>query len=127
MLKSGALIVVFISSLLFFSCWEKREETVEIPPGILSEEAFTRVLRDLSLAESAANMNIKNVNVHKMDSVYAFDPLRENNITKMQFDSAVAFYVHHPELYKRVYENVLVALREMETRRNPAKKDSALK
>lgn len=125
-MKNKSLIVLFFL-LLGYSCWEKREKAVKVPEGILSEEVFTEVLKDMALAESAATMNIKNVSANKIDSVYAFDPLKENNITKAQFDSAVAFYVNYPELYKKIYENLLVALREMETRRDPATKDSALK
>lgn len=120
-------LLVCTAALLCASCWEKRENTVKVPEGIMSEEVFTKVLTDMSLAESAATMNVKNVTVNKTDSVYAFDPLKENNVTKAKFDSAVAFYVNYPELYKKVYENVLVALREMETRRNPAAKDSTAK
>jgi hypothetical protein len=118
--------IFFQTILLFFSCGTA-EKNAEVPPGTVSEEVFTRVLKDFALAESATNMNIKNVNIHKIDSAYAFNVLKENKITKPQFDSALAFYVSHPDLYKKVYENVLVALSEMAAERNPTKKDSILK
>ncbi len=113
--------------ILFFACGKKQEKEVKIPEGIVSEETFTRVLTDFALAESAANMNIKNTDLQKLDSIYAFDPLRDNGITRSQYDSAIFFYVRHPEVYKRIYENVLVALSEMQAKRNPLVKDTVVK
>ena len=113
--------------LLFLSCGKKEAKEVKIPEGILNEETFTKVLTSFALAESAANMNIKSVNLQKVDSAYAFNPLAENNVTQAQYDSAVSFYVRQPELYKKIYENVLVALTEMQVKRNPLAKDTAVK
>lgn len=126
---SSSLKIVFLLSVFLscFSCGKKKENAVKIPDGILSEEKFTKVLTDFALAESASSMNIKNVNITKIDSVYAFNPLTENKITKSQYDSAINFYVSHPDLYKKIYENVLVSLSEMQAKRNPLKKDTVSK
>ena len=115
-----------LTFLLSF-CSGKENKEVEIPKEILSQEVFTKLLTDYALAESAANMNIKNVTLQRLDTVYAFNPLVEHNIRKSQYDSAIAFYSSKPELYKKVYEDVLVALSEMQTKRNPVKNDSSLK
>jgi len=114
-------------SLVLFSCGKKEEKEIKIPENIISEETFTRVLADFALAESAANMNIKNTDLRKLDSVYAFDPLKDNGITQSQYDSAIVFYVRHPDLYKKIYENVLVTLSEMQAKRNPLLKDTTAK
>jgi hypothetical protein len=123
-LKFSFSLLVFLT---LFACGKKQEEAVKIPRGILSEEIFTKVLTDFALAESASSMNIKNVAITKIDSVYAFNPLTENKVTKSQYDSAISFYVSHPDLYKKIYENVLVALSEMQAKRNPLKKDTSSK
>lgn len=120
-------IVLFTLTLALVSCGKNAEKEVEIPTGILSKEQFTKVLTDFALAESAANMNIKNVMIQKTDSVYAFDPLIENGIRKSQYDSTVLFYTANPELFKKVYENVLERLSELQAKKNGLKVDSTSK
>ena len=114
-------------SLYLISCGPKTEKDIEIPVGILAKDKFAKVLTDFALAESAANMNIKNVVVQKTDSVYAFDPLLENNVRQSQYDSTVRFYTSEPELYKKVYEKVLENMSEMQAQRNGIKVDSTSK
>jgi hypothetical protein len=113
-------------ALLFVAC-EGGDKNTAIPPGILSEEQFAQVLTDFSLAEGAANMNVKNLPIQHLDSAYAFDPLKDNNIRQGQYDSTIKFYSTQPERYKRVYERVLQNLTELEAKRNAIKKDSASK
>ncbi|MCW3077381.1 MAG: hypothetical protein JWO32_1990 [Bacteroidetes bacterium] len=108
-----------------FSC--SNEEEIKIPENILSKEQYTRVLTDLALAESAANLNIKNVRIEKTDSTYAFDPLKENNISKARYDSSALYYAEHPELYKEVYDEVLKRLSEMQSKRKGVLTDSLKK
>jgi len=120
-------ILLFSLALALVACGKNVEKEVEIPAGILSQEQFTKVLTDFALAESAANMNIKNVIIQKTDSVYAFDPLLENNVRKSQYDSTVFYYTARPELYKKVYEQVLEALSELQAKRNGLKVDSTSK
>lgn len=101
----------------------ENEEKVQIAANILNEERFTELLVDFSLAESAANINIKGVPVIKLDSVYAFNPLEENNVRKSQYDSTLVFYAKNAKLYKKIYENVLERLTQIQLER-AAKKDS---
>lgn len=99
--------------LIFISC-ENKARHKEIPPAnILDEEKFKNVLVDFALAESAANMNVKNSVAPKLDSVYAFNPLKENNVRLEQYDSTLDWYSHHTEEYKKVYEKVLDRLTEI--------------
>lgn len=103
------------------------EEDITIPNTIINEEKFTKLMVDFALAESASNLNVKNVAAQKIDSTYTFNPLEENNISKSQYDSAISFYSKHPALYKKIYENVLVSLSKMQTKRDTLKVDSLLK
>jgi hypothetical protein len=117
-------IIVFLLPFLITFCGGKKEESAKTPSNILSPEKFTRVLKDFALAESAVSLNIKNVGIGKLDSAYAFDPLKENNVSKAEYDSTVTFYTNHPELYKKIYEAVLDSLSKMQSQRNSLKKDS---
>lgn len=120
-------LFLFFTALLLVACSKNEEKEVEIPAGIMSEDSFAKVLTDFALAESAANLNVKNVVGQKIDSTYAFDPLKENKISQGKYDSTVSFYVSQPKLYKKVYENVLVRLSEMQANRNDTLKGSGLK
>lgn len=110
--------------LLMSACNSASPQPEPPPPGVLGKDSFARLLRDFALAESAANINVKNVSLQKMDSVYAFDPLAEHGIRKSQYDSTLNYYVKYPELYKEVYTLVLEELSKLESSRNSAKADS---
>lgn len=116
-------IVLVCSLLLLFTACGKNEEDnqVQIPAGVLSEEQFVNLLTDHALAESAANLNVKNVAFNKIDSAYAFNPLLENNVSKGQYDSTLSFYIRHPALYKKIYESVLETLTRKQTARETTK------
>jgi hypothetical protein len=103
-------------------------ESKETPPSyVLNEDSFASLLVDFSLAESATSINIKNVKGNKLDSVYAFDPLKEHNISPAQYDSTLRFYTLHPEQYKSVYEKVLSRLSTLESARKGIRIDSVAK
>lgn len=117
-------LLLFLAALLF-SCGNPPDETnIEIPPGILGEEQLAKVLADFALAEGAVNINVKNVQIQRFDTVYAFDPLKENKVRKEQYDSSLTFYTRHPKLYKKIYESSLALLSEMQTRRDSIRADS---
>lgn len=122
------LFLILSFGVLLSKCGKNTEEEKNtVPPHIMSEETFTRVLTDFALAESAANMNVKNGNLQKLDSLYNFNPLTDNGVTQVEYDSALAFYARHQVIYKRIYENVLAELNDLQSKRNPtqAPRDSA--
>ena len=124
------IIKIFLLPLIFVllvSCGQTDEEKNMVPDTILNEEEFTKILLDFALAESASNINVKNVPSERADSTYAFDPLAENKVTRAQYDSAIAFYSKHPVIYKKIYENVLAALSKMQVKKDTAKVTAASK
>lgn len=131
-MKLSTLINIALSSALTFATLACGNENTAgtrstVPPNLLPEDVFVKVLTDFALAESAVNLNVKNVAVNRMDTVYAFDPLKENHVKKSKYDSTVQFYIKNPDLYKKVYENVLAALSEIQTRGDSLRKDSTSK
>ncbi|MEO6303426.1 MAG: DUF4296 domain-containing protein [Bacteroidia bacterium] len=120
------IILLVISFSFIVSCGSE-DGQVNIPSNVLNEEKFTKLLVDFALAESISNINVKNIPSDKSDSVYAFDPLKENNISRPEYDSSLAFYSKHPSLYKKIYENVLVVLSKMQIKKDSAKVDQASK
>jgi hypothetical protein len=115
-----------IATGLFVCCGGGSESDTEvnIPENILSEERFAKVLADFALAEGATNLNVKNVPIQRFDTVYAFDPLKENGVRPSQYDSTLSFYAAHVTLYEKAYESALALLSEMQTRRDSLRRDS---
>jgi hypothetical protein len=116
-------VYLLAAVLLFSHCDEKKEDAP--PANLVEREQFVKVLAAFALAESAANINPLGVPVPKIDSVYAFNPLKDYGVRKAQYDSTLQYYTAHTELYKKVYEDVLILLTELQAK--GAKADSALK
>ncbi|MES2761666.1 MAG: DUF4296 domain-containing protein [Bacteroidota bacterium] len=104
------LIKITIVSLLLFSCKPEQEEDQPVPSTILSEEQLVKVLTEAYLAEGASGINIKNVSGEKYDSAYVFNPLKDNHIEKVHFDSSMAYYTRHPKRLKIIYDKILERL-----------------
>lgn len=111
---------------ILYGCGSAPESDADIglPENILSEERFAKVLADFALAEGATNLNVKNVPIQRFDTVYAFDPLKENGVRPSQYDSTLSFYAKHVTLYEKAYESALALLSEMQTRRDSLTRDS---
>jgi hypothetical protein len=108
---------LLVCVLLAWAGCAGEEEAIVIPVNIIEKDKLVKVLADFALAESASNMNILSIRVQKHDSVYAFNPLRENQVRQSQFDSTIRFYTQHPELYKKLYDEVMIRLTEMQSAR----------
>ncbi|MBL7920976.1 MAG: DUF4296 domain-containing protein [Bacteroidia bacterium] len=116
-----------VTVLTVITSCAKNNEEANIPQSVLSEEQFAKLLVDFALAESTSNINVKNLPADKMDSVYNFDPLIDNHVSKSAYDSTITFYSKHPALYKRVYENVLTELSKMQVKKDSVKVDPVSK
>lgn len=102
--------------MLFSSCSAIEKET-PVPANVLDKEKFSDVLVDFTLAESVSGINILNVQGKKADTVYAFNPLIDNNVKRKTFDTTVYFYSHNPKQFKKVYELVLEKLSKLQASR----------
>jgi murein L,D-transpeptidase YafK len=123
----GIFFCCLLLSKVFWGCSSDDKGEVSIPQHVIAREKFVRFLIDLTLAESAANINVHGLSGAKFDSAYAFNPLKENGLTMAQYDSTVAFYSRNPKLYKEIYEEVLTQLSDMQAKRSGAKKDTVKK
>lgn len=112
------LALLLLATFLPLACKENTDDMEDRESNILKEEEFTDLLVSFALAESASGMNVLSVPQYRMDTVYAFNPLAEHKVRKTQYDSTLAFYVRHPKAYKRVYENVLTKINDMQTRKD---------
>lgn len=110
--KFNRLILIPFLMFVNLRCSNKSLSNNQAP---IPQEKFSKLIADFLLAESAVNLNIKNLNINAFDSAYAFNPLKDNNISKSLYDSTILFYSSHPDLYKEMYEEALQLLSEMQT------------
>jgi hypothetical protein len=110
------LLKIFTLCIFLYSCSDEKKE-VAIPDNVLDKEKFSDVLVDFSLAESASAVNILGVSNAKGDTVYAFNPLVDNNVKRSTFDTTLYFYSHHPKLFKEVYVITLEKLSKLQASR----------
>jgi hypothetical protein len=115
-MRIKSIIFIFSTLILFLYSSCNSNDTITIPNNLISQQKFTKLITDFLLAESATNLNIKSINSSKFDSVYWFNPLKLNNITKAQYDSAINFYSKHPQLYKQIYEDAIQLLSNKQTK-----------
>jgi len=106
---------------ILISCKPKQEEDEPIPTTILNEEQLINVLTDAYLGEGASGINVKNVSGPKYDSVYLFNPLKDNGVDKAKFDSTIIYYSQHPKKLKLVYDKVLDRLSQIQANGNLSK------
>ncbi len=102
-------INLILTTLIFISCSVEKDE-VMVPETILPHEEMVTILTECYLAEGASGINVKAVTGQNIDSVYLFNPIKDNNCTKGKFDSSVYFYSKHPVMFKKIYDEVLERL-----------------
>jgi len=107
---------IFLIAALFTSC-SGIEKEVKVPANVLDKEKLSDVLVDFTLAESVTGVNILNIQGNKSDTVYAFNPLIDNNVKRDVFDTTLYFYSHNPKQFKKVYELVLEKLSKLQSSR----------
>lgn len=117
-------IAVLLAIFIFVSC---SESAAPVPKEVIPRESYKRLLTEMAMAESAANMNLKGYTGSKYDSAYAFDPVAENGFTRAQYDSTLAYYSKNPKLLKELYDEVLTELSDLKLKRPAELKDSTVK
>lgn len=121
------LHTLIVLSFLIFSCGKKEDESEvpeNLPVYVLAKEKYVKLLVDMALAEAVTNTNVKAYASNQFDSVYAFQPLKENGIDKATYDSTLSFYSRHPKMFKALYEEVLSELSKLQTRKIEGQKDT---
>lgn len=111
--------VLFV--LLFFtSC---KNDEVKIPNDVFSKEKMTNLLVEIHLSDAiAADERIKDVKLlNEIKKAYFTSVLEKNNIKEEDFESSLAFYQDHPNVFFEIYENVMIVLSEQEADLNGEK------
>lgn len=85
------------------------------PKGFPKEKEFAQLLADIHFVESAINqLRIKNRETDTTANSYYHDILAKYDLTQEKFDTVVSWYLAHPGLYQRVYDDAIGILSEQE-------------
>ena len=94
--------IAFLFIAFIFSCKAGLKESNEIPNSVLNKHQMVDILTECYLAEGASGINIKSASGQQLDSVYLFNPIKDNKCSKTKFDSSITFYTQHPLIFKEM-------------------------
>jgi|ERR1039458_9699160 hypothetical protein len=108
MKKIIGYVLIVLMPLIIQSC---SAPVVVIPNDVLSQEKMVEVLTDIHLAESAITLKFTNKDTSKLQAKVFYDFVyKAHKTTKEQFSKSYDFYVAHPELLNKIYDDVLIEL-----------------
>ncbi len=88
-----------------------------VPKGFPKEKEFAQILADVHFTESAVSqMRLKRKNIDEVSNGCYHSVLSKYNLTEEKFDTIVAWYTNKPELYTKVYDDVIAILTEKESK-----------
>ena len=112
----------FFLSIILFSCTNTKKKY------LIPDKKMVPLLVDMHIADATGLNYLSGQKKLKIDSTALYGWIFEkHDVTKMQFDSTMAFYTKHPDRLGKVYEKVIAGLSKLESEIKEAEKDEALK
>lgn len=108
MKKINNYILIGLTALIIQSCSAPK---VTIPNDVLSKENMVAILTDIHLAESAVTLKFTNKDTSMLQAAeYNNFIFKNHKTTKEQFNKSYDFYVAHPDILNKIYDDVLTEL-----------------
>ena len=105
------LIILVISSVLLLAGCSKKEQISG--KAFIEREKLVDVLVDIHLVDGVTN-DRKFHRRYDADSIDLLTPILEkHHTTRTMFDTTMAIYCEHPDLFDQVYADVLIKLNVM--------------
>ncbi|MEO6167749.1 MAG: DUF4296 domain-containing protein [Chitinophagales bacterium] len=110
---SGYLNIVYASIIfVFISCRPGEEKA---PSGILPKDKMIAVLFDIHVAESSVNSRgMTNIQLNQLVSLKYEDVMKKNGTTYAIFKDSFDYYLHHPDQFEEIYQEIVNQLTAME-------------
>ncbi len=86
-----------------------------VPKDFPKEKEFAQILADVHFTESViSQMRLKQRSMNDVANGCYHTVLSKYNLTQEKFDTIVSWYTSHPEIYSKVYDDVVAILTEKE-------------
>lgn len=106
-------IVLYSLFTFFLSCGDSAEGSISIPDNILPKEKIAQVITDIHIAEAEISLNaIPDSSLKR--PVYLETIFEKHQITKQQYEESLVFYIDHPAILNKIYEQVLNDMSKMQ-------------
>ena len=106
-------IVFYLLFIFFLCCGDPAEENVVIPENILPREKIAQIITDIHVAEAEINLLAISDSTLKRP-IYFKEIFNKHQITQQQYEESLAFYIDHPKILNKIYEQVLNDLSKMQ-------------
>lgn len=116
---------IFIISIILylFSCGYNAKP--EKPQNIISEDTLKLILIDMHLAGSIINnSNETGLYQNKLKTKYTNDIFKKYHIDSIIYDSTIKYYSHNPELFDKLYEEIIKSISILQSEHTTQKKIS---
>jgi len=112
----------FLLCIILFSCSDTKKKY------LIPEKKLVPLIVDMHIADGIALNYSPGKEKLKLDSTVVYGwVLDKHKVTKMQFDSTIAYYTKHPDHLDRIYDKVIASLSKLESEIKEAEKDERLK
>lgn len=109
MLKKGFSILIVS---ILFAC---SNNEISIPENIIPQEQMVQVLADIHIAEVTANFKSPGDTINiDVKSLY-LQIYNKHSITEEQYRESYQFYLDHPTLFNKMYDEVITELSRRQT------------
>ena len=99
-----AILVLSFSMIVVSGC---KDNTVVIPPDVMSKDELIPILADLQIAQASLLIFEYSDTVKYSLKQYQVEILKKKNIPEDKFIGSMKFYAEHPELLREIYEEVV--------------------
>ena len=102
--------IYFILVIILLSCSGEQD----VNENIIHKDQFTNILERIHLIESEFQLNrINNTDIHQNKLADDYQEIfSEYNVSKTEFENTLQYYSERPELLEKIYEEILLTLKE---------------
>ncbi len=106
------VIFYFLMCSMLCACSKQPDK---VPAGILPKDKMIVVLLDIHVAESSVNSRgMTNLELNKLVAVKYEAIMKKHGTTYAIFKESFEYYLHHPEQFELIYQEIVNQLTAME-------------
>ena len=111
------LVILTLSTLLFFSC---AEELIKRPDNLIPEDKMVLIIKEMAIINAAKGTNIGQLKDHGIEPTTLL--FEKFDIDSAQFVDSDRYYASKPLLYETMYKDVEASLEEQRIKLEADKK-----